>query len=71
MKKASKIIVTIVAIIAFVFLSAVNNFVRKQAGFHTPGTLGTIIFAAFIGALIAVWEKPNGKGGNDSNIQKK
>lgn len=57
MKKTSKIIVTIVAIVLFIIIFAVIVGVRGEAGHSTPGMLGLIVFAGLIGALKAIWKK--------------
>lgn len=71
MKKTSKIIVTVVAVIAFYFLFLFNVIAREDAGYSTPGILGTILLVALVGSLAAIWKKADDKGGNDSDIQKK
>ena len=57
MNKASKIIVTIVIIVVFIFLYAIIVGVRSEAGNRTPGILGLVVFAGMIGAIRAVWKK--------------
>lgn len=57
MNKASKIIVTIVIIVVFIFLYAIIVGVRSEAGNSTPGILGLVVFAGMIGAIRAVWKK--------------
>lgn len=57
MNKASKIIVTIVIIVVFIFLYAIIVGVRSEAGNSTPGILGLVVFAGMIGAIRAVWMK--------------
>lgn len=63
MKKSSKIIVTIVFIVVFIFLSAIVTGMRSDAGHSTPGIVGLILLAALIGGLTAIWKKDK----NDSN----
>lgn len=65
MSKMSKVIVTVVVIIVFIILSAIVQIVREEAGYHTPGIMGLIIFGAMIGALSAVWKKKKDGNGND------
>lgn len=57
MSKVSKLIVTIVIIVIFVFLYAIIVGVRSEAGNSTPGILGLVVFAGMIGAIRAVWKK--------------
>ena len=71
MKKVSKIIITIIAIVIFIFLYAVVIVIRGETGHSTPGILGLIIFAGLIGALKAVWKKPDGGKSSGSDIDKR
>lgn len=67
MKKTSKIIVTIVLIIVWFFLSSIVIGVRTDAGHSTPGFLGIILLAALIGGLKAIWKKD--KDDNNNALQ--
>jgi O-antigen ligase len=71
MKKTSKIIVTVVAIVVFIFLFAIIVGVRGDAGHSTPGMLGLILFAALIGAIRAIWKKSDDGNDNSTDIEKK
>lgn len=71
MKKTSKIIVTVVAIVVFFFLFAIIVNVRETAGYRTPGMLGLILFAALIGAIRAIWKKSDEGNNNSTDIDKK
>ena len=64
MKKATKIIITIISIVVFLFLFAILISIRQANGFRTPGMLGLILFAALIGAIRAVWHNPD----NDTKL---
>ena len=57
MNKTSKIIVTIVIIVAFIFLFGIIVGVRGDNGNSTPCIFGLIVFAGMIGAIRAVWKK--------------
>lgn len=67
MSKASKIIVTIVIVVLFIVLSAVNTGIRGDAGYSTPGPFGLIIFLGMIGAIRAVWKKEKNEDNNKGN----
>ncbi|CCZ43771.1 unknown [Bacteroides sp. CAG:545] len=71
MKKTSKIIITIVAIVVFFFIFAVIVGVRGEAGHSTPGMLGLIAFAGLIGGLKAVWKKSDDDNTTGTDIEKK
>lgn len=71
MKKTSKIIVTVIAIVVFFFLFAVIVAVRGDAGHSTPGILALIAFAGLIGALKSVWKKDDNNNNTDSDIEKR
>lgn len=71
MKKTSKIIVTIVAIVLFIIIFAVIVGVRGEAGHSTPGMLGLIVFAGLIGALKAIWKKTDDDNNPWSNLEKR
>lgn len=71
MKKTSKIIVTIVAIIVFFFIFAIIVGVRREAGYSTPGMLGLIAFSGLIGGLKAVWKKTDDDNTTGTDIEKK
>lgn len=66
MQKSTKVIVTIVAIVLFIILSAVITGIRSDAGHSTPGFLSIILLVALIGALRAVWKKSNDNDDNTS-----
>lgn len=58
MSKASKIIVTIVAVLIFIILHVI---VTSTSATGRPGILGLILAFALFGALCAVWKKPKNK----------
>lgn len=55
MEKTTKVIVTVVAIVVFIIISAVITGVRSDAGYSTPGFLSVILLFALIGAIRAIW----------------
>lgn len=68
MQKTTKVIVTIVIIVVWLVLSAVNTGIRSDAGYSTPGIIGIILLVAMIGAIRAVWKKDNDD--NNGALQK-
>lgn len=70
MKKTSKIIVTVVAIIIFFVLHSIVVLVREQSGYHTPGMIGVILLVALVGSLVAIWKRSDDDR-KDTDIQKK
>lgn len=66
MQKSTKVIVTIVAVVLFIILSAVITGIRSDAGHSTPGFLAIILFVALVGALRAIWKKSNDNNDNTS-----
>jgi hypothetical protein len=66
MQKSTKVIVTIVAVVLFIILSAVITGIRSDAGHSTPGFLAIILFVALVGALRAIWKKSNDNDDNTS-----
>ena len=67
MSKLSKILVTLLVIVVFIFLFAAVGEMSRQAGMRGPGILGLIVFGGMIGAMRAIWKKnkPN-EDNNDS-----
>ena len=65
MTKLAKVIVTIIAVVLFIILSAVNQIMREESGFSTPGFVGLILLVALIGALRAIWKKKKDNNSND------
>lgn len=70
MEKTTKVIVTVVAIVAFIIISAVITGVRSDAGYSTPGFLSVILLFALIGAIRAIWKKDNDSDKSDGTLQK-
>ena len=64
MSQLSKIVVTIVVVVLFVVLF--GAIVGSMQG-STPGIFGLIVFAALIGALRAIWKKPENEDENNNN----
>lgn len=69
--KASKVLVTVIAVVIFFVLFAVVVGLRGEAGYQTPGMLGLILGFGLIGALKAVWKKDNGQNKDNNEIEKK
>ncbi len=65
MEKATKIIVTIVAIVIFIIVFALINVGRQSQGHHTPGILGLVAMCVLIAALRAVWKSDKKDDVND------
>lgn len=65
MSKISKVIVSVIVIIVFIILTVIVHIVREEAGYHTPGIMGLIVFGAMVGALSAVWRKKKDNKGDD------
>ena len=57
MSKGSKTVVTAIVVFVFVVLFGALVGAMGDAGQHTPGILGLILFAALIGAIKAIWKK--------------
>lgn len=71
MTKVSKIVVTIIIIIAFMAIFGIIVGVRGDNGNSTPGILGLIVFAGMIGAIREVWKKNDNDKNNDSAMLQK
>lgn len=67
MSKLSKILVTFLVIVVFIFLFAAIGEMSRQAGMHGPGILGLIVFGAMIGAMRAIWKKDKPKDDDKDN----
>lgn len=70
MQKSTKVIVTIIAIVIWLFLSVINTGMRSDVGHSTPGFLGLILLLALIGALRAIWKKRDDDSDNSTMLQK-
>ncbi len=72
MSKLSKTLATVGVVFLFVIIFGAIVGSRSDAGQKTPGILGLIVFGALIGALRAIWKKPNDKEKKDetSSLQK-
>ncbi len=57
MSKISKVIVTILVIVAFIIIFSVIVGIRTSSGAKTPGMIGLAALAGMIGAIKAVWNK--------------
>ena len=64
MEKFTKIIVTVVIVIAFILSWTLVVFLMESTGRGTPGILGMAVMCVFIAALRAIWKKPKD---NDDN----
>ncbi len=71
MNKTAKILVTFVVVFLFIIIFGAIAGAMSDAG-RTPGILGLIVLAALIGALRAIWKKPqNQKDDNNNSILQK
>lgn len=66
MSKLTKILVTTGVVFLFFIIFGAIVGVTSSAG-RTPGILGLIVFGALIGALRAIWKKPNGDDNKDNS----
>ncbi len=57
LSKPYKIILTVVSIVVFVILTAVVTGIRTDAGYVTPGILGTILLMILVFVLRSIWKK--------------
>ena len=57
MKTVSKILITIVSIVIYIALCAVNFALRQESGHITPGMLPVILTFVLIAVLRAIWKK--------------
>jgi len=70
MSTVVKVIVTIVAIAAFIFSFAILVAGRKQGGSQTPGILGIVLFLGLVAAIRAIWASSNQTNDNDRTLDK-
>ena len=66
MKNSVKILVTIGAIFLYILIATPILGALKESG-HSPGLIGIILLAALIGAIKAIWKKPDDENGNEDN----
>ena len=57
MKTVSKILITIVSIVIYIALCAVNFSLRQESGHVTPGMLPVVLTFVLIVVLRAIWKK--------------
>ena len=57
MKTIPKILITIVSIVTYIALCAVNFALRQESGHITPGMLPVILTFVLIAVLRAIWKK--------------
>lgn len=71
MSKLAKILVTAVVVVVFIFIFAVINGVRRDAGHSTPGMFGLLAGFGMIGAIRAIWKSgdEDKKDDNSSILQ--
>jgi hypothetical protein len=67
----SKIIVTIGAIVLFLFLFGILIASQKGTGNSGPGIIGFILFGGLIAGLKSIWKKPESpsKENDDDNFK--
>jgi uncharacterized membrane protein YjfL (UPF0719 family) len=70
MRVIAKIVVTIVFLIAFVFLYGVINTHRQQQGYHTAGPIGSIIVVGLFLGLFMIWSYKGSKKGDGETVDK-
>lgn len=73
MKKSAKVLLTIGAIFLYILIATPIIGGMKESG-HSTGLIGIILLAALIGAIRAIWKKPNDENENnkdDSSILQK
>lgn len=58
MEKSTKIIVTVVIVIAFILSWMLVVFLMESTDRGTPGIIGMAVMCVFIAALRAIWKKP-------------
>lgn len=75
MSKSAKVLVTIGAIFLYIIIATPITAAMKGAG-QSSGFIGLILLVALIGAIRAIWKKPNNDNGsknkedNSSVLQK-
>lgn len=69
MNKSAKVLVTIGAIFLYIIVATPILAAMKESG-QSSGFVGLILLVALIGALRAIWKKPNDNGNNSSILQK-
>ena len=63
----SKIIVTIGAIVLFLFLFGILIASQKGSGNSNPGIIGLILFGGLIAGLKSIWKKSESTSKDDDN----
>lgn len=75
MSKSAKVLVTIGAIFLYIIIATSITAAMKESG-QSSGFIGVILLVALIGAIRAIWKKPNNdidnknKEDNSSVLQK-
>lgn len=70
MSKTAKILVTIGAIVGFLFLFAILVDSRDQSGQETPGIFGIILLFSLIAGIRAIWKSPESNDKDDMKLDK-
>lgn len=73
MKKSAKVLLTIGAIFLYILIATPIIGGMKESG-QSTGLIGIILLAALIGAIRAIWKKPNEEDENkndDSSVLQK
>lgn len=66
MSKSAKVLVTIGAIFLYILIATPILAAMKESG-QSSGFVGLILLVALIGAIRAIWKKPNNDTGNNDN----
>lgn len=69
MSKLARILVTLGALLGFIFLFAFLVHSRKQGGFKTPGIMGTILLLGLIAGLGNIWKSPKDDSDDDDDMK--
>lgn len=66
MSKFAKILVTIGAFLLYILIATPILAAMKESG-KSSGFVGLILLVALIGAIRAIWKKPNNEKDNENN----
>lgn len=70
MSTVAKVVVTIGALVGFLFLFGVIVGLNKQSGNSTPGIWGIILLFGLIAGLRAIWKKPSQNNNDEQRLDK-
>ena len=66
MSKSAKVLVTIGAIFLYIIIATPIMAAMKESG-QSSGFIGLILIVALIGAIRAIWKKPENEGKKDDD----